>query len=82
MREHHELFGWKVTRVLFSLGGLAVIDGVLMLVVAGSWQYAVLVVTGVVLVAISTRGPWDSEASGRNRSVLGFRARPGKDLSR
>ncbi|PVE18465.1 hypothetical protein DDA93_09090 [Arthrobacter sp. Bz4] len=32
------------------------------------------IAAGVLFVAIATRGPWDSKASGRNRSVLGFKA--------
>ena len=38
----------------------------------------ILIIVGIALVAVSTRGPWDSDASGRNRSVLGFHARPEK----
>lgn len=49
--------------------------GILRLVTAGSWVYILFVLLGLALVALSTRGPWDSEASGRNRSVVGFRVR-------
>ncbi len=49
--------------------------GILRLVTAGSWVYILFVLLGLALVALSTRGPWDSEASGRNRSAVGFRVR-------
>jgi hypothetical protein len=51
-------------------------------VLAASSNAGWLLLAGLGLVALSTRGPWDSEASGRNRSVLGFHARPGKEVPR
>jgi hypothetical protein len=82
MRDHHELFGWRITRALFAVGGLAFFAGILLLVLAASSNAGWLMLAGLGLVALSTRGPWDSEASGRNRSVLGFHARPGKEVPR
>ena len=76
MRPNHGLFSWKVTRALFAVGGFIVMTGIIRLVLTASWTYVWLVLVGLALVALSTRGPWDSEASGRNRSVLGFRVRP------
>ena len=81
MREHHELFGWRVTRALFAVGGMTFFLGMFLLVAAW-WNAAWLLLAGLGVVAISTRGPWDSEASGRNRSVLGFHARLGKEVPR
>jgi hypothetical protein len=82
MRDHHELFDWRVTRALFATGGMAFFAGIVLLVRAASWNAAWLIIAGLGIVALSTRGPWDSEASGRNRSVLGFHARPGKEVPR
>ena len=81
MRRNHGLFDWRVTRALFAVGNFAVMTGILLLVLTFSWNYAWLALAGLALVAVSTRGPWDSEGSGRNRSVLGFRARPKQDAS-
>lgn len=70
-------FGWKTTRALFALGSMLVFTGVIGMIMEpsrGLLWFAIA--AGVLFVAISTRGPWDSKASGRNRSVLGFRARP------
>lgn len=78
-REHSEggMFGWKVTRALFSVGTMAVMASILRIALDRSQAYPwALTAVGMGLVALSTRGPWDSETSGRNRSVLGFRARP------
>ena len=78
-REHSVggLFGWKVTRVLFSVGTMSILTGIFRIVLDQSQVFPwVLAAVGLGLVALSTRGPWDSETSGRNRSVLGFRARP------
>ncbi|PXA69474.1 hypothetical protein CVS29_02695 [Arthrobacter psychrochitiniphilus] len=69
------MFSWKTTRLLFSIGSFVAMAGILRLVTAGSWVYILFVLLGLALVALSTRGPWDSEASGRNRSVVGFRVR-------
>ena len=69
------MFSWKMTRLLFSIGSFVAMAGILRLVTAGSWVYILFVLLGLALVALSTRGPWDSEASGRNRSVVGFRVR-------
>ncbi len=71
------LFDWQVTRVLFSLGSMSTLTGVFRFVLDQSQVFPwVLAAMGLGLVALSTRGPWDRETSGRNRSVLGFRARP------
>jgi hypothetical protein len=78
-REHSTggMFGWKVTRALFSVGTMAVLTGAFRIALDQSQVFPwVLAAVGLGLVALSTRGPWDSETSGRNRSVLGFRARP------
>lgn len=78
-RGHSEggMFGWEITRVLFSVGTMAILTGILRIVLDQSqaFPWALTAVAGIGLVALSTRGPWDSETSGRNRSVLGFRAR-------
>ena len=70
----------RVTRLLFAVGIMLITVGVLRLVLAlpgyGDWACVLL---GILLLALSTRGPWDSISSGRNRSVLGFRARAGSD---
>lgn len=70
------MFSWKMTRFLFSTGSFVAMGGILRIATAASWGYIWFVLLGLALVALSTRGPWDSEASGRNRSVLGFRVRP------
>lgn len=71
------LFGWQVTRALFSLVVMSTLAGLFQVVLDQSQVFSwVLYAVGLGLVALSTRGPWDSESSGRNRSVLGFRARP------
>lgn len=75
MRSNHGMFSWKVTRYLFSIGSFVVLTGILRIVLTASWGYIWIILLGLALVALSTRGPWDSEASGRNRSVLGFRVR-------
>lgn len=76
-RASGELFGWQVTRVLFSLGIMSTLTGLFRVVLDQSQILSwVLCTVGPGLVALSTRGPWDSESSGRNRSVPGFRARP------
>lgn len=78
-REHSVggMFGWKVTRVLFSVGTMSILTGIFRIALDQSQVFrCVLAAVGLGLVALSTRGPWDSETSGRNRSVLGFRARP------
>lgn len=75
MRRSQGLFGWQATRLLFAVGAFAVMSGILRGAVAASWSYLWLILAGVAMLALSTRGPWDSEESGRNRSVLGFHAR-------
>ena len=82
MRDYHEWFGWRTTRALYSVGGMAFFTGIFLLVFAPLWGAAWLMLAGLGLAALSTRGPWDGEASGRNRSVLGFHARSGKEVSR
>jgi hypothetical protein len=75
MRRNGGLFDWKVTRMSFAMGIWGVATGILE-VVQGSFSSYFWLLAGLALVALSTRGPWDSEASGRNRPVLGFRVRP------
>ncbi len=78
-REHSVggMFGWQVTRVLFSVGTMSILTGIFRIALDQSQVFPwFLAAVGLGLVALSTRGPWDSETSGRNRSVLGFRARP------
>lgn len=83
MRRNGELFDWKVTRMLFAMGIGGVVIGILEVVQGSYSRYLWLwIMTGLALVTISTRGPWDSKASGRNRSVLGFRVRPEDDRNR
>jgi hypothetical protein len=66
--------------MLFCMGIMGVVVGLLEVLQGSFSRYFWLwIVTGLALLALSTRGPWDSEASGRNRSVLGFRARPDSD---
>ena len=83
MRRNGGLFAWRSTRMLFSMGIMGVVVGLLE-VLQGSFSsyFWLWIVAGLALLALSTRGPWDSEASGRNRSVLGFRARPDSDPMR
>jgi len=80
MRRDGGLFDWRSTRMLFSMGITGVVVGLLE-VLQGSFSsyFWLWIVAGLALLALSTRGPWDSEESGRNRSVLGFRARPDSD---
>lgn len=81
MKSNGGAFSWRVTRVLFALGSMAVASGITQLVLGKPDAYAWLfILVGVGLLAFSTRGPWDSETSGRNRSVFGFRARSETDL--
>jgi uncharacterized membrane protein YfcA len=77
MRRDGGLFDWRVTRLLFPMGIAGVVVGILE-VLQGSFSsyFWLWIMAGLALLALSTRGPWDSEASGRNRSVLGFRVRP------
>jgi hypothetical protein len=75
MRPNRGLFSSQVTRSPFALGVLAVVMGMIWLVLTSSGAYVGLLLAGVALVALSTRGRWDSEKSGRNRSVLGIRPR-------
>ncbi|MFC5931393.1 hypothetical protein D6T64_07950 [Cryobacterium melibiosiphilum] len=69
-----------MTRLLFSVGTFLVTLSLLRLIsgLAGRLDWAILAI-GLVVVAMATRGPWDSASSGRNRSVMGFRARSGSD---
>jgi hypothetical protein len=73
------LFSWRVTRTLFAFGVMAIFGGAARLLLGSSALNWVAISVGVVLLALSTWGPWDSEDSGRNRSVLGFRVRPKLD---
>ena len=80
MKSDRGLFPWWVTRILFSLGTIAIVSYVLQLVLGSATPYSwMLILVGLVLIAVSTRSPWDSETGGRNRSILGFKARPGPD---
>ncbi|MBC7725383.1 MAG: hypothetical protein H7146_11645 [Burkholderiaceae bacterium] len=80
MPDTRRLLAWRATRACFAVGTTAFLMGVLQGVLDGwavsSW---VLIGFGVVLVVAATFGPWDSPSSGRNRSVLGLRARSGPD---
>jgi len=78
MPERRRKFSWKVTRLLFSSGTMAIFFGLARLGASSEPYLWILIIVGIALVAVSTRGPWDSDASGRNRSVLGFHARPEK----
>jgi hypothetical protein len=83
MRNDRGLLPWWVTRVLFSLGTMSIFSGVFPFLLRSAPTYSwVLVLVGLILIVVSVRGPWDSEDSGRNRSVLGFKARPGPDQNR
>jgi hypothetical protein len=80
MNKRGEWFSYRVTRVVFTIGVMALTYGALQFVLAApGYRSSALVAIGIVLVALATRGPWDSISSGRNRSVLGFHARPGSD---
>lgn len=79
MMRSRAFFPWWVTRLLFAVGTMAIVGGAVRLLLASSALNWVAIAVGLVLLALSTRGPWDSEASGRNRSVLGFRVRPKTD---
>lgn len=68
-------FSWRVTRLLFSCAVALLTMGLIRLMISASWFSFAFVIAGLALGALATRGPWDSEESGRNRSVLGFRAR-------
>jgi hypothetical protein len=74
MTQRRALFGWKITRLLFACGVFAMMTGAVRLVFEQTPGYFWLIVVGIALMALATRGQWDSAASGRNRSVLGFRA--------
>ena len=76
MLERRRTFSWKVTRLLFSSGIMAIFFALARLGSLPAPYLWILIIVGIALVAVSTRGPWDSEASGRSRSVLGFHARP------
>ena len=83
MRNDRGWFPWRVTRALFALGTISIFTGVFPLLLRSATVYSwVLILVGLTLIAVSVRGPWDSEESGRNRSVLGFTARPGPDQKR
>jgi len=75
MRPNRGTFSWRITRALFGLGIFVVVFGVINFVRTTDAAYVFLSLVGFALLALSTRGPWDSESSGRNRSVMGFRAR-------
>jgi hypothetical protein len=76
MRSGRGLFPWWVTRTVFLAGVMALTSFALRCVLSSASVFTwVLIPVGLALVALATRGPWDSTASGRNRSVLGFRAR-------
>jgi hypothetical protein len=81
MTHNRGLFAWQVTRVLFAVGTFAVVTGILRCVMASSWNFAWFVLVGLALMALSTRGPWDSEKSRRQRSVMDFRVRADQDAS-
>ena len=83
MRNGRGLLPWWLTRVVFSSGAMAIFSCIFQLVLGSTTSYSwVLLVVGLALIAVSVLGPWDSEDSGRNRSVLGFNARPGPDQDR
>ena len=77
MQGNRKIFSWRVARLLF-MGGVAAITFPFARLIVGvpNPHLWVLVLIGIALVALSTRGPWDGELSGRNRSILGFHARP------
>ena len=77
MQGNRIIFSWRVARLLFMAGVVAIFFPFARLVVGVANPHPwVLVLVGIALVALSTRGPWDGELSGRNRSILGFHARP------
>lgn len=76
MEPRRALFSWRVTRLVFALATFLFVTAIIQLILSPSWLYAALLIAGLGLFALATRGPWDSEASGRNRSVFGFRVRP------
>jgi hypothetical protein len=78
MRYNRDEVDWRVTRILFSFGVMSVVLGVIQLVTSHDGAFIWGVLAGVILVGISTRGRWDSQSSGRNRSVLGFHAHPSR----
>lgn len=80
MRRNGGLMDWRSTRMRFAMGVMGVVVGLLE-VLQGSFSgyFWLWILAGLALLALSTRGPWDSEVSGRNRSVFGFRARPDSD---
>ena len=83
MKSDRGLFPWWVARLLFSWGAMAIVSYVLQLTLGSTSPYSwILILVGLVFIAAFTRGPWDSETGGRNRSVLGFQARPGPDQDR
>jgi len=75
MGPNRGMFSWRITRALFGLGIFVVVFGVITFVRTTDAAYVFLILVGFALLALATRGPWDSEFSGRNRSVMGFRAR-------
>jgi len=76
MRYNREEFNWRATRLLFSTGVISIAMGVIQLITTRDGAFIWAIAVGLVLLGISTRGRWDSESSGRNRSVLGFHAHP------
>ncbi|HEY5320158.1 MAG TPA: hypothetical protein VIJ76_04695 [Galbitalea sp.] len=76
MRYNREEFNWRATRLVFSGGVIGIVMGVFQLVATHDGAFIWGIVIGLILLGISTRGRWDSESSGRNRSVLGFHAHP------
>lgn len=74
MGPNRGMFSWRVTRALFGLGIFVVVCGVINFVRATDAADVFLILVGFALLARSTRGPWDSVFSGRNRSVMGFHA--------
>ncbi|MGA7206099.1 MAG: hypothetical protein WBX27_15875 [Specibacter sp.] len=66
---------WYLTRVIFAVGAMTFFSSIFKLVTGNGYGWWLGVVAGVVLVALATRGPWDAAGSGRNRSVIGFKAR-------
>jgi len=83
MRNGLGLVPWWLTRVVFAAGVMAISSTIFQLVLGSAAAYSwVLLVVGLALLVASVLGPWDSEGSGRNRSVLGFKARPEPDQDR
>lgn len=75
MGPNRGMFSWRITRALYGLGVFAVVFGLINFVRTTNAAYVLLMMVGFALLALSKRGPWDSELSGRNRSVMDFRAR-------